>query len=175
LKSLTNLRHSIVAVACLALLAVGCGLPHYVILDDPLSPQEHLKLGLSYEKQGKYQAAVKEYKDAAKKIDVAWLLLGNAEFHLGNDDAAEGAYRQAIARMPENTRSYNNLAWLLCARGKKLAEAEALARKALALAPAGEKATYEDTLDKVRAARVEGGPPCQRPPKPKTTAEGSHQ
>jgi len=43
LKSLTNLRHSIVAVACLALLAVGCGLPHYVILDDPLSPQEHLK------------------------------------------------------------------------------------------------------------------------------------
>lgn len=175
MKSLMKLRHSILAVACLTLLAVGCGLPHYVILDDPLSPQEHLELGLSYEKQGKFQAAVKEYQDAAKKIDVAWLLMGNAQFSLGHDDAAEEAYRQAMARMPDNPRPYNNLAWLLCARGKKLAEAEALARKALALAPAGKKATYEDTLNKVRAARVEGGPPCQRPPKPKTPAEGSHR
>ncbi|MCB2191926.1 MAG: tetratricopeptide repeat protein [Deltaproteobacteria bacterium] len=168
-------RRAILAVACLALLAMGCGMPHYVIMDDPLSPQEHLELGLSYEKQGQYQSAAKEYQDAAKKIDVAWLLLGNAQFHMGQDDAAEEAFRQAMARMPGDPRPYNNLAWLLCARGKKLAEAEALARKALALAPAGKKTAYEDTLNKVRAARMEGGPFCQRPPKPKTLSNGPPQ
>jgi Flp pilus assembly protein TadD len=150
-------------ILSLALLLAGCGLPKITVLSDPLSSQEHLKLGLAYEKQGKFDLATQEYLTAAKELPVANLYAGNAFFQLGRDGDAEGAYRQAIKAQPDNPRPYNNLAWLLCARGEELAEAEFLAQRAVALAPPGQKATYQDTLDRVRKARQSGQPACPRP------------
>lgn len=151
------------ALFCLALGLGGCALPRMVVLQDPLTPREHLELGLAYEKQGQYPLAAQEYQAAAKELPGAYLYLGNAYFYLGRDGEAESAYRQALEAEPKNPRAYNNLAWLLCARGEELEEAEFLARRALILAPAGEKDAYGDTLERVRRARRDGKPACERP------------
>lgn len=45
----------------------SCSVPTIVILEDPLTSQEHVNLGYIYEKQGKLELAEKEYKKAIKK------------------------------------------------------------------------------------------------------------
>lgn len=154
-----------VFLLCLALLLAGCGLPKITVLDDPLSSREHLELGLAYEKQGKYELAAQEYLTAAKEMPGAHLYAGNAFFLLGRDGDAEGSFRQAIQAQPENPRPYNNLAWLFCTKAEELAEAEFLARRAVALAPSGKSRVYQDTLDKVRQTKQSGKPACSRPAK----------
>jgi len=156
-------KRLLAALLCLALGLSGCALPRVVVLEDPLTPREHLELGLAYEKQGQYQLAAQEYQAAAKELPGASLYLGNAYFHLGRDGEAESAYRSALEAEPNNPRAYNNLAWLLCARGEELEEAEFLASRAIILAPSGEKDAYGDTLERVRRARRDGKPACQRP------------
>lgn len=155
-----------VPILCLALLLAGCGLPRITVLDDPLTSREHLELGLAYEKQGKYDLAAQEYLTAAKETPSAHLYAGNAFFLAGRYDDAEGSFRQAMQAQPRNPRPYNNLAWLFCTRGRELEEAEFLARRALALAPPGAKATYQDTLDKVRQTIKSGRPACGPPAAP---------
>ncbi|MFQ5950231.1 MAG: hypothetical protein ACE5J1_06050, partial [Nitrospiria bacterium] len=44
---------------------VGCGaVPKIIILEDPLTHEEHLQLGLSYEAKGEWDLALSEYKAA---------------------------------------------------------------------------------------------------------------
>ena len=64
----------------LALVLAGCYLPRVTVMDDPLSSQEHLQLGLSYEKQGEYALAEGQYEQAADALPEAWLYLGNLHF-----------------------------------------------------------------------------------------------
>ncbi|MBE0425508.1 MAG: tetratricopeptide repeat protein [Nitrospirae bacterium] len=133
----------------LALCFFGCAFPRIIILDDPLSPEEHLNLGVTYEKKGELNIALKEYKTASKKLPLAYLYIGNLYFQKGEYDKAESNYKEAIKRDPKNADAYNNLAWLYYIRREKLDEAEELAVKAMELNPA-KTDIYQDTLDKIR-------------------------
>ena len=134
----------------------GCSLPRLIILKDPLTPEEHVNLGVTYEKQGELDNAVREYEVAAKKLPRAYLYLGNAYFQKKDWKGAEKAYQKAIQKDPHNADAYNNLAWLYYTRKENLDDAERLAKKALDLNPA-KRETYLDTLEKIREEKKESG------------------
>lgn len=134
------------------LLFTSCSLPRIIILEDPLSPEEHLNLGVAYEKKGEADNALKEYKEASKKLPSAYLYMGNIYFQKNELDEAERYYRKAIKKDSKNADAYNNLAWLYYTKKENLAEAESLALKAIELNPS-KKEMYQDTLEKVRGVR----------------------
>ncbi len=136
---------------CFSLLPLisGCALPRIIVLDDPLTPEEHLNLGVIYEEKGEFENAINEYRLAAKKLPIGYLYLGNVHFQKNELNAAERYYRKAIKREPDNADAYNNLAWLYYTKNENLDEAEALARKAMELNPLKIQ-IYRDTLEKIR-------------------------
>ena len=136
-------------VLCSVLFFCGCAFPRVVILEDPLTPEEHLNLGVIYEKNGELDSAINEYELAAEKHPVAYLYLGNANFQKNRLDKAEGYFKQAIKKVPHHADAYNNLAWLYYVRGENLHEAENLALKAMGLNPC-KNDIYGDTLEKIR-------------------------
>jgi tetratricopeptide (TPR) repeat protein len=127
----------------------GCAMPRIMIYDDPLSSEEHLKLGMAYEKDGELENAIKEYKAAARRLPVAYLYLGNAHFQKNELDQAEKFYKKAIKMQSQHADAYNNLAWLYYIKKENLDEAEYLALRAIELNPS-KKDRYKDTLEKVR-------------------------
>lgn len=126
----------------------GCAVPRIVVFEDPLTPEEHLNLGVAYEKKGELDNAIREYKLAAKKLPVAYLYLGNAHFQKDEVDAAKKYYKKSIEKDPNNADAYNNLAWLYYTKGECLDEAEQLALKALELSST-KKDIFRDTLEKI--------------------------
>ncbi len=136
-------------------LVTGCSLPRIIILKDPLTPEEHLNLGVAYERRGEFDLAVREYQKAARTLPRALVYLGNVHFLRNEWKEAEAYYRKAIEKDPGNADAHNNLAWLFYSKGENLEEAEALAQKALALDPTKEE-IYKDTLEKVRKMRKNG-------------------
>ena len=138
---------------CLMLLTAvisGCSLPGIVRFNDPLTPEEHMNLGVSYEKQGETDAALREYKTASRDLPLAQLYIGNAYFQKNDLKEAEKAYRKAIEKT-EDPRAYNNLAWLYYSSDQKLKQAEDLAGKAVELSP--ESPVFRDTLEKILSRR----------------------
>ena len=134
---------------CAATLLSACSIPRIIIIKDPLTPEEHLNLGVAYERRGEFDQAVREYQLAAKKLPMAFLYLGNAYFLKNDWDRAEIYFKKAIEKDAKNAAAYNNLAWLYYQKGKDLEQAEALAQKALELDPS-KSSIYRDTLEKVR-------------------------
>jgi len=130
----------------------SCATPKIIVLDDPLSPEEHLNLGVTYEKQGDLENALREYKVASKKLPLSYLYMGNVYLQKKEYEEAELYYRKAIKKNPENADAYNNLAWLYYIKREKLDEAERLALKAIELNPA-RREVYADTLEKIRSLR----------------------
>ena len=141
---------------CVLLVFSGCSLPRLIILKDPLTPEEHVNLGVTYEKQGDFDNAIREYELASKKLPRAYLYLGNAYFQKKDWKRAEKAYQRAIQKDPNHADAFNNLARLYYTRKENLDEAERLAQKALDLNPAKED-TYRDTLEKIREIKRESG------------------
>ena len=133
----------------LTLLSSGCSFPKIIILKDPLTPEEHLNLGVAYERRGELDQAIREYQLAAKKLPIAFFYLGNAYFLKNDWDQAEINFKKAIKKDAKNAAAHNNLAWLYYQRGKDLDQAEALAQKALELDPS-KSSNYGDTLEKIR-------------------------
>lgn len=147
-KKRTLFYCSIFIPVCLCFLS-GCASFKIIVLKDPLTPEEHLNLGVAYERKGELDPAIKEYLMASKKLPIAYLYLGNAHFQKKEFDKAEKYYKKAIRKEPKNADAYNNLAWLYYTRGKNLDEGEQLAQKALELNPTKEE-IYKDTLEKIR-------------------------
>ena len=140
-------------ISALTILIWGCSLPKIIILKDPLTPEEHLNLGVAYERKGEFDEAIREYQAAAKKLPIAFLYLGNTYFLKNDWDQAEIYFKKAIEKDGKNATAYNNLAWLYFQRGENLEQAEALAQKALELDPS-KSSIYRDTLEKVREKRA---------------------
>ena len=133
---------------CSLLIFSACSLPRLIILKDPLTPEEHVNLGVAYEKQGDFDNAIKEYRLAVKKSPQAYLYLGNAYFQKKDWKKAEEYYQKGLQKEPDNADLYNNLAWLYYTRKENLDRAEKLAQKAIELNPAKEE-IYRDTLEKI--------------------------
>ena len=133
----------------LLLLMSSCALPRIIVLDDPLSPEEHINLGVAYEEKGELDNAYKEYREASRKLPAAFLYMGNISFKKGEFRDAEVCYKKAIKKDPKSADAYNNLAWLYYMEKRNLDEAETLAAKAIELNPS-KKNIYEDTLDRIR-------------------------
>ena len=131
---------------------IGCSSFKIIVLKDPLTPEEHLNLGVAYEQKGEFDHAIKEYQLASKKLPIAYLYLGNVHFQKNEFPKAEAYYKKAIKREPRNADAYNNLAWLYYTGRENLCEGERLALKAIELNPAKED-IYKDTLEKIRELR----------------------
>jgi tetratricopeptide (TPR) repeat protein len=143
-------------LAFLVVVLASCSLPRIAILHDPLSPEEHVNLGVAYEKRGELDAALKEYKAAAKQMPLAHLYMGNVYFQQEQMTKARKAYEKAIDKT-ESAEAYNNLAWLYYTTdATKLDEAEQLALKATERAPQSE--AFKDTLRKIREKRAAAPP-----------------
>ena len=134
---------------CLWLFYSGCAFPRIIVLEDPLMPEEHLNLGVAYEKDGELESAIKEYQLAAQTIPASFFYLGNAYFRKKELNKAEEYYKIAIKKEAHTADAYNNLAWLYCVKREKLDEAESLVLKAMELNPS-KKDIYSDTLEKIR-------------------------
>jgi tetratricopeptide (TPR) repeat protein len=132
------------------LATASCAIPKIIILHDPLSPEEHINLGLAYEKKGETRSAITEYEKASKELPEAYLYLGNICYSKGAYAESEKYYREAIRKKPDLSDAYNNLAWLLYIRGMDSSEALSLARKAVELRPSNEQ--YVDTLQQIEEA-----------------------
>jgi tetratricopeptide (TPR) repeat protein len=133
----------------LMVLLVSCSLPRVIILKDPLTPEEHLNLGVAYEKKGDLDHAIAEYKIAAKKIPLAYLYIGNVYFQKKEWVEAEQCYEKVIEKDPKNADAHNNLAWLYYTKHENLDLAESLALKAIELNPS-KGDIYKDTLERIR-------------------------
>jgi tetratricopeptide (TPR) repeat protein len=145
---------------------LGCShLPKVRILHDPLTAQEHLALGISYESQGKTDKAISEYQAARKKNDkelgiTPLAYLANAHAQRGEYQQASKYYRKALAWEPKNGQLLNNLAWIYLQQGNKLEEAERMVKQALgqSLSEHGpsaraQRAMYLDTLAEVKMVK----------------------
>ncbi len=155
-----RLRNSINLFLLLLILFLlsSCSLPRIVILDDPLSPEEHINLGVAYEHQGLFDNAIEEYKKATKKISIAYFYLANAYMQKNDLEKAERYYKKSIKKSPDTVDAYNNLAWLYYIKAKDsldiedkkelLKKAERLSLKSLEINPTNEN--YIDTLNKIR-------------------------
>jgi len=148
-----------IAWAGLAATLAGCG--HLVVLHDPLSASEHNDLGVAYEARGDLDLAAREYRRALRldrRLARARVNLGNVSAREGRWGDAEACYRRALRDQPEDPDALNNLALALVRRGGDLAEAERLARRALARCGQPDS-LYRSTLAEVRAARRRGPRP----------------
>lgn len=144
----------LLSAAVLAL--AGCvHLPAVIPSRDPLTADEHLVLGASYEKEGRLAEAEKQYQAAVtadKRSAEGWVALGDLAFRRGDWSKAEKLFKKALRAKPRHAGAENNLAMTYFAQDKKLAEAERLAQDALD--QGGELAPYAlDTLEEIRLKR----------------------
>jgi tetratricopeptide (TPR) repeat protein len=110
-----------------ASLMSGCSIfPKVTVIKDPLSPNEHLVLGMVYEKDGLLDLAEREYK-LADPLPFATFALGNIEVQRGDFKKAESYYRKVLKEEPVMPEAANNLAFVLLTQGKDLEEAYRLA------------------------------------------------
>jgi Tfp pilus assembly protein PilF len=140
---------SVVALLMLAAVVAGCGhVPKVIVLEDPLSAQEHTALGVAYERKGELTLAAREYERALAKEKTyfqARVNLGNVRLAEKRYDAARQEYFEALSLRPGDAEATNNLAWaaILSGSGRE----EALRRMEAVLAePARRTVPLLDTL-----------------------------
>ncbi len=144
-----------VALALIVLASLnGCATWRSLRATDPLSPNERLNLGVSYERGGELDLALREYERAATGATKSMALTYQGNIHATRNDAsmAERKYRAALNVDPNNVIALNNLAWLLVQEGGSLDEAESLIRHALEQNPEPRE-PYENTLKTIRESR----------------------
>lgn len=111
------------------LLGTGCGkMPRVIVLSDPLTPEEHLALGVAYERKGEFDLAIREYEKALRKDDSyfqAWVNLGNVRLSKKEYGKAREDYLKALAIRPRDPEATNNLAWAAIFSGEEREDAAA--------------------------------------------------
>ena len=121
------------------LLAIsGCArLPKFIVLEDPLTADEHVALGVAYERKGELDLAAREYEAALRK-DAAFFQarvnLGNVRLAQKRYDAAREEYLQGLALRPADPEATNNLAWAAILSGKEREDALRRMESVLAVA-----------------------------------------
>jgi len=141
-------RNYFIVLFLLVPLFSGCSLPKIIVLHDPLSADEHVRLGGIYDAQGKLELARDQYRAAVrqdKKHLRAWTLLGDSAFGLKEYGEAEKAYEKALDLEPKNGDLHNNLAWVYVQQDRKLGKAQDLVMAAMELTP-DHRPYYLDTL-----------------------------
>lgn len=131
-------------------------MPDIVVLHDPLTAEEHLQLGLSYEKMGLIEEAEKHYKEASKSDARGYLFLGNLYLNQKQYEEAEKSYRKAIKKDSNLADAYNNLGWLYWLKNENLDEAQELVKKAIEIEKSNPDKIkiYEDTLEKIKKLKT---------------------
>jgi len=111
------------------LLATGCGkMPRLIVMSDPLTPEEHLALGVAYERKGEYTLAVREYEKVLRQDGSyfqAWVNLGNVRMAEKEYGKARENYLKALAIRPGDPEATNNLAWAAIFSGEEREDAAA--------------------------------------------------
>ncbi len=104
------------------LAASACGpMPRLIVLHDPLTPDEHITLGLSYEQKGEDDHALQEYDRAVKMSSEdfrPFYYAGNVYYKKREYNLAEKYYNKALKIAPGNGDVHNNLAWVYLDTGK---------------------------------------------------------
>jgi len=135
------------------LAAAGCGrMPRIIVLTDPLTAEEHLALGVAYERNGEFDLAIREYERALRKekdFFQARVNLGNARLAKKEYGKAEEEYRKALEVRPGDPEATNNLAWAAIFSGERVEEAAARMEAVLSR-PENRTATLFDTLGVLR-------------------------
>jgi tetratricopeptide (TPR) repeat protein len=141
----------------LALAALLCGcapLPQIIVLEDPLTAEEHVALGVAHERRGELEPAAREYERALKQDGDSFrarLNLGNVRLAGRQCEQARANYLEALAVQPADPEATNNLAWAAICAGDGLEEALArldavlAAREGADAAPAGLTPALLDT------------------------------
>lgn len=103
----------------LCCLCTACStFPNIIILDDPLTAAEHLKLGIAYRGNGHTvdeELAVQEFQKVLKeeKTNLTALIhLGDIYYRRKEYKLAAGYFQKAYRYHPEKTLALNNLAWI---------------------------------------------------------------
>ncbi len=127
-------RFAWMLVPLLSVFSACSTLPQYVRHTDPLTPEQHVQLGASYEAQGLTESAVEQY-DAAIRLSKEYLpariARGNLAFGSGDLKTAAACYRQVLRLDPNHAGANNNLAMVYLALGNHLDRAERYALTAL--------------------------------------------
>lgn len=154
-KSISRHHASRLAIALILLVCLnGCATWRRLRATDPLSPSERLNLGVSYERSGNLDLALREYERAATGATETLALTYQGNVYASRNDApmAEKKYRAALKADPDNVIALNNLAWLLAQEGRDLDEAELLIRHALEQDPEPRE-PFENTLKAILDSR----------------------
>jgi len=140
---------SLLGIITMLLVIEGCSqFPHIIIASDPLTADEHLKLGAAYESKKEWDIALEEYSRALKKDPhcLAYFYIGNVWYEKGELSKARENYFKAINLHPNNGDIYNNLAWVYLQENNIEKSLQAI-RKALTLNP--DNPIYKDTLMRI--------------------------
>jgi len=131
-------------LALIIFVVAGCAMPKIVVIDDPLTAQQHNDLGVAYEEKGDFTLAGKEYEKAIKKNRdwvIPYLNLGHLYYRQDKLDQAERALREGLRVKGDHPDLLNNLAWVLMEKGQ-YEQATALIDKAITRE---DKEEYRDT------------------------------
>jgi Flp pilus assembly protein TadD len=105
----------------------GCApLPQIVVLEDPLTADEHVALGVAYERRRELGPAAREYEKALRKDRTSFrarLNLGNVRLSEKRYQAARTEYLRALELHPADAEATNNLAWVAILSGDGREEA----------------------------------------------------
>jgi tetratricopeptide (TPR) repeat protein len=111
------------------------GLPHVLVQADPLTAEEHVKLGAIYAQEALREEAQREFETALRQkpdFVAALIGLGNLSFENGNHEKAEQYYARALEVVPGHPGASNNLATVYVEQDRRLEDAEQLGLQALA-------------------------------------------
>ena len=108
-------------VLLIVLLGSCASLRGSLFMEDPLTAEEHNNLGVIYEREGKNDLAIREYKKAISSdssLVTPQVNLGNIYFKQGEFTLAEKSYKDALELGKTNLEAANNLSSLYLETGK---------------------------------------------------------